>query len=779
MAAKLPVWGIDIGQCSLKAIKLQAGDDKVELLAFDVVNHDTILSQVEGEAPEMCKKAIETFLSRNEVRDCHVVVSVPGQQTLTRFTKMPPVEKKKIPDMVKYEAGQQIPFDMDEVVWDYQIFTEEDSPDVEVGIFAIRRELIRNHLSQFTDLGLEPIIAQAGPMASYNAIRFDRPPAEGDSMILLDMGALATDLIVMEGNGIWSRPVPIGGNRFTEALVSAFKISFKKAEELKRNAASTKYARQIFQAMRPVFADMVSEVQRSIGFYTSTHREAHITKVLGMGNAFKLPGLQKFLQQNLQIEVEKMTGFNRLNTAGHEKKPEFVDNLMSLGVAYGLALQGLGLAAVESNLLPPEIRKSILWKKKRPWFGVSAACLALAAGSVWTKNMLTHGALDDGMGSVASAALMTSPGPGELDQLIEQSEQVLGNPPSNLPTLEYAKRIGEAVGKLKQLHDGLGGGQSGQTVNLAEIAKLPQDNVLIPRIMDVIQRSFAEVNAGTLSGVESAADYRALAGRTSRDERNEVWIDNIDMSYVEGDPRQVFVQDPSQLGQLSPYTGWAIWVTGRTTNPRPEELVGATLVEMLDTLGKQPGRKFYLDAVKLAMVKDVPKRASSGFDRGGGRGFGGRQPAGGRPGGRAGGRREPFGGRPGGRDGGRPGGRDGGRPGGRDGGRPGGRPGFQGPSGGNSGGRLSQPLQPRTGDRRSERDRQADREKLALKDGVDPVTGEDSSTDRMFELQLVAFKADTPKKVVPDRWKTEEERDKEPGDQPAPAGGPPPPVDRG
>ncbi len=92
---------------------------------------------------------------------------------------------------------------------------------------------------------------------------------------------------------------------------------------------------------------------------------------------------------------------------------------------------------------------------------------------------------------------------------------------------------------------------------------------------------------------------------------------------------------------------------------------------------------------------------------------------------------------------------------------------------------MIQPIQPGPGSRRSARDRQGDREKIALKDGVDPVTGEDSSTDRMFELQLVAFKADTPKKVVPDRWKTEEEKGKEPGDQPAPAGGSTPPVDRG
>jgi type IV pilus assembly protein PilM len=118
------------------------------------------------------------------------------------------------------------------------------------------------------------------------------------------MGALATDLIVMEGSRIWSRPIPIGGNRFTEALVSAFKISFDKGERLKRNAAASKHARQIFQAMRPVLADLVSEIQRSIGFYTSTHRETQLRASSEWVTRSSCP-VFIVLQQNLQIEVSR------------------------------------------------------------------------------------------------------------------------------------------------------------------------------------------------------------------------------------------------------------------------------------------------------------------------------------------------------------------------------------------------------------------------------------------------------------------------------------------
>ncbi len=109
--------------------------------------------------------------------------------------------------------------------------------------------------------------------------------------------------------------------------------------------------------MRGVFNDFASEINRSIGFYSSINRTAKIKKIVGMGNGFKLPGLQKFLQQNLSNEVGRLEGFDKL--AGDEVKsaPQFQDNLASFAVAYGLGVQGLDRGSLATNLLPPEIER--------------------------------------------------------------------------------------------------------------------------------------------------------------------------------------------------------------------------------------------------------------------------------------------------------------------------------------------------------------------------------------------------------------------------------------
>lgn len=243
MASRNSVWGIEIGQCALKAVRLRPGEDgKVELAAFDIVEHAKILSQPDAEPEESIKTALQAFAGRNEWQGDAFVIGVPGQQTFARFTKLPPADPKKIPDLVKYEAGQQIPFDMDDVVWDYQVFQAPESPDIEVGIFAMRKDLIRKYIDAYAAVGITPTAIQSLPAALYNFARFDQPNDEGGATVLIDVGAQNTDLIVVEKNGAWTRNIPLGGNSFTEALIKAFKLSFSKAENLKRTAAASKYA---------------------------------------------------------------------------------------------------------------------------------------------------------------------------------------------------------------------------------------------------------------------------------------------------------------------------------------------------------------------------------------------------------------------------------------------------------------------------------------------------------------------------------------------------------
>ena len=379
MAGSNSVWGIDIGQCALKALKLNNDQGQLTVEAIEIIEHSAILSRSDAvNQQEIIRATLETFLARNKLSGSSVAIAVPGQSSFTRFVKLPPVEDKRVPDIVRFEAEQQIPFPIEEVIWRWQTFHDPDSPDVEVGIFAMKRLDIDHSLDHFRQVGIDVDMVQMAPLALYNFMCFDEQVAKDGASMLIDVGTDKTDLVIADGPRLWTRTIQIGGSNFTEALVKAFKLSFEKAEKLKRSAATSKYARQVFQSMRPVFSDLVQEIQRSIGYYTSLHRQTKFKHLIGMGNGFRLPGLQRFIEQNLNVSVVRIDSYNQVALSPEVKVPVFTENILSFAVAYGTAIQAMDKGKIGTNLLPVEIVRRRMWARKRPWLVTAAAILILA-----------------------------------------------------------------------------------------------------------------------------------------------------------------------------------------------------------------------------------------------------------------------------------------------------------------------------------------------------------------------------------------------------------------
>jgi type IV pilus assembly protein PilM len=405
MAKSGAVWGIDIGNCALKALRCRRHEkdtNRIVVEAFDFVEYSKILTQPEADREALISEAVATFVSRNDLKGDRVAVSVPGQSGLSRFIKLPPVEAKKIPDIVKYEAKQQIPFALEDVVWDYQQLAsagqeEGYALDPEVGLFAMKRDQVHRAIRPLTEAGIEVDYIQLAPLAIYNYSVFDRmnnledaPPYDPEhppkSLLVLSFGTETTDLVVTNGFRVWQRNIPIGGSHFTRALTKEMQLTFTKAEHLKRNATKAEDPKALFQAMRPVFSDLVAEIQRSIGFFMNNNKNAEIGDIVALGNPMRLPGLQRYLSQNLEQKVVMLEEYPGLIGGSVTAAPQFQANHLSFAEAYGLCVQGLGLGKLNTNLLPQEIVTERLVLGKKPWTVAAAAVLMLGL----TVNYVSH-----------------------------------------------------------------------------------------------------------------------------------------------------------------------------------------------------------------------------------------------------------------------------------------------------------------------------------------------------------------------------------------------------
>jgi type IV pilus assembly protein PilM len=399
--ARNEVWAIDIGEAALKAVKARKTRGRLEALAFDVIPYGQVLSAPGVDADAEVRQALTTFVQRNGVKRERVVATISARSALIRFIKLPPVETKKIGDVVQYEASQHIPFPLEEVVWDYQPMRGGQVIDfeVEVGMFAMRKEIVRNFLTNLLATGLKVDKLQLTPIALCNFVYHDRSPRQ--PLVVLDVGAANSRILVMEGEAVWVRNLTIGGNDFTNAVASKYKLSFPKAEVLKRRGStSEKYAQQVFDALRTPARNLVDEVQRSLGFFKSSHKDAKMGQILLMGSSFALSPLARFIGVSLGMKAEVFRRPKKIAIEGAVGLDNFKKYAMSYAVALGLAVEELGLGLIETNMLPKEIVRKKAMSRKQP-FAVAAAALLLA--SVLTAYGFTKSRLSGLASSVQTA----------------------------------------------------------------------------------------------------------------------------------------------------------------------------------------------------------------------------------------------------------------------------------------------------------------------------------------------------------------------------------------
>ncbi len=397
MAKQQAAWGVDIGQCALKALRCNLGaDGQVTAIGFDYIEYPKPLSQPDSRPEETIREALEQFLSRNKVRGDKVGISVSGQSGLARFFRPPAIEPKLLPSIVKYEAKQQIPFQIDEVVWDWQqlggFIDDGQLTDAEIGLLAMKREAVYRAMQPFLDSGVEVDIIQLSPIATYNMICHDvlgelpkaasvDPENPPPYTLVISIGTESTDVVISNGLRLWLRNIAIGGNHFTKQLAREMKLTHAKAEHLKLNSRQAEDPKAIFTAMRPVFADLGDELVRSLNYFRSIDRNASFGRTVLLGNASKLPGLRQFLEQQLELSVDRFEKFEKLGGGDVTSQKTFSDNLRAFSPCYGLCIQALGKSEMTTNLLPEEFIVEKIVRAKKPWV-LSAVALIMVGLAV-------------------------------------------------------------------------------------------------------------------------------------------------------------------------------------------------------------------------------------------------------------------------------------------------------------------------------------------------------------------------------------------------------------
>ena len=345
--------------------------------------------------------AIREVMRSRGIRPAPLMLSLSGQVVFPRFVRLPAVGREKLLQMVQYEVEQNVPFPIDEIVWNHQFIGDDSTGEQCAMIVAAKIENVREITDCVVAAGLEPEIVDVAPMALYNCLRYNYANLTGCT-ILLDIGARSTNLIFLEDEKIYSRCIPVAGNAITQELSKSFQVSFQEAEEMKREhgfvslggvyASDDDRSDRISKIVRNVVTRLHAEISRSVNFYRSQQGGTVPVRMLLTGGSAVLPHLDTFFREKLQVEVTHLNPFTNIAVSSRINREKAGVDAFVLAETVGLALRRSLACPIEVNLMPPEIVKRKSFKKRIPFFGLAAAGVVLSLG-IWTMYEKQMGTL--------------------------------------------------------------------------------------------------------------------------------------------------------------------------------------------------------------------------------------------------------------------------------------------------------------------------------------------------------------------------------------------------
>lgn len=332
-------------------------------------------------------KAIQELLGQKPYRGKNINVCAPGFHVFSKFVKLPPVDTSKVTQIIQYEAQQNVPFPLQEVVWDYQIMGTSANGELEVLLVAIKSDVVEGLFRTADGAGLRLQLVDVSPAALCNAFRFNYGDQEGCTM-LLDIGAKTSNLLFFEKGKVYARGINIGANSITTDFVAEAKMPFAKAEELKINegfvslggayeepdnphqAAISKIARQVMTRLH-------MQVNQTIQFYRTQQGGSAPQRLFLAGGGSIMAYTREFFAEKLNVPVEYFNPFRNVQIAQGVAIEELEKVAHGFGEVVGLGLRNLAQCPVELNLVPKSIRSRQQFEQKKPYFIAAIFSLVL------------------------------------------------------------------------------------------------------------------------------------------------------------------------------------------------------------------------------------------------------------------------------------------------------------------------------------------------------------------------------------------------------------------
>ena len=369
---------VDFGAGSLKLAEFEVNEVGGLRLKHYGIKSLGAEGAAEATREGVMQKALNEMLSEKGIRAKNVNVCAPGFHVFSKFVKLPPVDTSKVTQIIQYEAQQNVPFPLAEVVWDYQILGSTPTGELEVLLVAIKSDIVEGLFKVTESAGLRLQLADVSPAALCNAFRYNYADLE-DCTMLLDIGAKTSNLLFFEKGKVYSRSINLGANSITQDFANEAKLSWAEAEKKKiaegfvslggayeepenpHQAAISKIARQFMTRLH-------IQVNQTMQFYRGQQGGSAPQRLFLSGGASLMPYTAQFFAEKLNVPIEYFNPFRNVQIDPSINLEELARVAHSLGEVVGLGLRNLAHCPVELNLMPESTLSWVQFNEKKPYF---------------------------------------------------------------------------------------------------------------------------------------------------------------------------------------------------------------------------------------------------------------------------------------------------------------------------------------------------------------------------------------------------------------------------
>lgn len=374
--------------------KTSGGDLILKRHAFVEMDGDPSLDV--SRLPQL-KVAVHELVSRLKIRGKKVWCTVPGHPVFSRFVKLPPVQGDKLSQIVEFEARQNVPWQLDEVSWDYEVVNDTDG-EVEVVLAAMKSEPLNEMYEEVASCGINVVGVDVGPLALYNAFRYSYPDVDEPALVI-DLGARSTNLVFVEGKRFFTRNLLVGGAAVSNAIGKEFGIGFAEAERQKCSQGFVALGGAVedhpdegvnamSKVMRNSMTRLHAEVMRTITFYRSQQGGSAPKRVFLAGGGSATGYVAEFFGEKLKLPVEVFNGLRGVQLDRGVSAESAQVDAPALGELVGLALRSTGACPCEIELVPDAVASARDAARRAPALVLAGLCLmaALGASIFWFKS---------------------------------------------------------------------------------------------------------------------------------------------------------------------------------------------------------------------------------------------------------------------------------------------------------------------------------------------------------------------------------------------------------